>query len=99
MTPSRKQRKLVFASSLKCCVCDPTYAWNFAHPRRCEPLSDLPSKDGRGLTLEADDGGDDARGEEPRPAPSDGLGRHASGAPKAREDLADAPAGHLRVHG
>ena len=76
-----------------------TYAWNsggFAHLRRREAFPDLPRENGRVFPFAPDDGGDDARGEEPGAAPADGLGLHAPRVPVAAQDLADAAVGHLQ---
>lgn len=76
-----------------------TYAGDLgglARPRRSQQLADLPGEDAGRLSLVADDGGDDARGEEPRPAASDALRLQQPGAAVAAQDLADAAVGHLK---
>lgn len=76
-----------------------TYAGNFgglARPRGGQQLADLPRKDARVLSFASDYCGDDPRGEEPRPAPSDGLGCQQPRAAVAAQDLTHAPVGHLK---
>lgn len=76
-----------------------TYAGNFgglARPRGGQQLADLPRKDAGLLSFAADYCGDDPRGEEPRPAPPDGLGDQQPRAAVAAQDLTHAPVRHLK---
>lgn len=76
-----------------------TYAGDFgglARPRGGQQLADLPRKDAGVLSFAADYRGDDPRGEEPGPAPSDALGAQQPRAAVAAQDLAHAPVRHLK---
>lgn len=76
-----------------------TYAGHFGgftYPRCCESFTNLPGKYGRIVPLALDDGGDDTRGEQPGPAPSDGLWLQEASAPVPAQDLTDAAVGHLK---
>lgn len=75
------------------------YAGNFgglAYPRCREHFANFPRKNRRVFPFALDDRGDDARGEKPRSAPSDGLWLQESRAAVAAQDLADAAVGHLK---
>lgn len=76
-----------------------TYAGNFgglAYARCREHFTNFPGKDRRFFSFALDDGGDDARRQQPRSASTDGPRLQEPSAAVAVQDLADAAVGNLR---
>lgn len=69
--------------------------WDLAESSSCQTFANFPRENSWVFPLALDYGGDDTRGEEPRSAPSYGLGLEESGAAVTAQDLTDAPVGNL----